>query len=187
MKKLLKIRISILLAILLLSPCANATANSNSITGYGIEYYMQTDKTVYDLGENVEMLFTATNLRDETVSIYCTQSNAFDLGVEENNEIIWSFVYFSYPMIIEVVFLPGESKGISAVWDMKDNNGNLVGPGTYDAIGWMNNAPWNYENGGTYTGTVVSVPVTITPEPSSLFLFMACLPILMRTKRTKHI
>jgi len=36
---------------------AKGDVNSNSITQNNIEYYMQTDKSVYDLGENVEMLY----------------------------------------------------------------------------------------------------------------------------------
>jgi hypothetical protein len=42
---------------------AGATlVNSNSIVQDDIEYYIQTNKAVYDLGENVEMLYRVTNL-----------------------------------------------------------------------------------------------------------------------------
>ena len=42
-----------------------------------------------------------------------------------------------------IEFQPGESKGISHSWDMKDDDGYLVGPGTYNIIGIMYNSPWN--------------------------------------------
>jgi len=56
--------------ILCLVGYAKATIiDSNSIIKDGIEYYIQTDKAVYDLGENVEILYRVTNLTDNPVSI----------------------------------------------------------------------------------------------------------------------
>ncbi len=56
-------------AILITERSAKANlVNSNSIVEDDIEYYMQTDKDVYDLGENVEMLYRVTNLGSEDVS-----------------------------------------------------------------------------------------------------------------------
>ncbi len=37
---------------------------SNFVVQDGIEYYMQTDKSVYDLGEDVEMSYRVTNQRE---------------------------------------------------------------------------------------------------------------------------
>jgi hypothetical protein len=57
-----------ILVVLVLGTAQVAKANlvnSNSIIQDGIEYYIQTDKFVYDLGENVEILYRVTNLRDE--------------------------------------------------------------------------------------------------------------------------
>jgi len=39
--------------------------NSNSVIKDGIEYYIETDKAVYELGEDVELFFRMTNLTDE--------------------------------------------------------------------------------------------------------------------------
>jgi len=51
---------------LALAGCAKANlVDSNSIVQDGIKYYLQTDKAVYSLGENVEILYRITNLRDE--------------------------------------------------------------------------------------------------------------------------
>ncbi len=174
---------AIALAVLVLgaAPQAMATLNSNSIIEDGIEYYTQTDKAIYDLGENVEMLFRVTNLTDTDVLIGCSRHGGFNLLVEKNGEAVWylahAFAWFSPGVELSA----GESKNIPYIWDMIDDNDNLVAPGIYDVVGVMYNEPW------TGTGpTEVSVPITIVPEPASLVLFMACLSVLIRNKRAKH-
>jgi hypothetical protein len=48
------------------SVSVNATpVNWNAIEVNDIEYYIQTDKSVYELGEDVDFLYRVTNLRDE--------------------------------------------------------------------------------------------------------------------------
>jgi hypothetical protein len=73
------------------------------------------------------------------------------------------------------------------IWDMRDDTGYLIVPGIYDVIGVMYNEPWNVANGGTPSPTEVPVSITVTPEPSSMALFVACLSIFIRNKRVKHI
>ncbi len=51
---------------LALTACAKANLiDSNSIVQDDIEYYMQTNKSVYDLGEDVELLYRVTNLGND--------------------------------------------------------------------------------------------------------------------------
>jgi hypothetical protein len=69
---------SIFAVLFLLPVCANATVNSNSIIQDDIEYYIQTDKSVYNLGEDVEMLYRVTNLRSEDVEFYFPNSPAWN-------------------------------------------------------------------------------------------------------------
>ena len=47
------------------NPVKSEPVNSNSIIKDNIEYYIQTDKSVYKLGEKVEMLYRVTNKRGE--------------------------------------------------------------------------------------------------------------------------
>jgi hypothetical protein len=69
---------SIFAVLFLLPVCASATVNSNSIIQDDIEYYIQTDKSVYNLGEDVEMLYRVTNLRSEDVEFYFPNSPAWN-------------------------------------------------------------------------------------------------------------
>jgi hypothetical protein len=171
-------------------PAKATLVDSNSIIQDGIEYYIQTDKSVYKLGENVEMLFRVTNLRDETVLIGCSQSPEFNLLGKRDEEILWlannSFLAYSPG----VVFSAGEFKILPAnnIWDMTDYNGRRIEPGIYSVIGIMYNQPWNYYNHKNYIPTEVEVSITIIPEPSSLaFLGMGLAGLLVRSKKRKGI
>jgi hypothetical protein len=181
--------IGFLVLVLGIAPFAMATpVNSNSIIEDGIEYYIQTDKAAYDLGENVEMLFRVTNLRDEDVTIPCSRTGEFNLLAEKNGEAIWALAHWFLWYSPGVELSAGESTHLPPYnWDMKDDLGNLIEPGAYNVIGVMYNEPWNYAHGGTYSLTEVPVPITIIPEPNSMALFVACLSILMRNKRVRHI
>jgi hypothetical protein len=152
---------------------AKATlVDSNSIIQDGIEYYIQTDKSVYKLGENVEMMFRVTNLRDETVLIGCSQSPEFNLLVKRDEEILWlsNNCFLAYSP--GVVFSAGEFKILPAnnIWDMTDYNGRRIEPGIYSVIGIMYNQPWNYYNHKNYIPTEVEVSITTIPEPATLVL-----------------
>jgi hypothetical protein len=163
---------AIVLATLLfgIAPIAIAVPNSNSIIEDGIEYYTQTNKSIYNLGEDVEMLFRVTNLRSEDVLIGCSRSGEFNFLVEKNDDAIWAaahwFVWFSPGVELSV----GESKNISYTWDMINDNDSLVDPGIYDVVGVMYNESWNYYNHGNPYATEVAVPIIVVPEPASFFL-----------------
>ena len=146
------------------------TIDSNSILQDSIEYYIQTDKSVYDLGEYVETLYRVTNWGTEDVTIPCSQSPEFNLLVQKDGEAIWARFHWFAAYSPGVDLLAGESIEMPYNWDMKDDNTNLVEPGTYNVVGVMYNQPWNYYNGGNYTVTEVAVPITIVPEPGSLAL-----------------
>lgn len=184
-----KVILSIALAVLILgiAPFTIAVPNSNSIIEDGIEYYTQTDKSIYDLGENVDMLFRVTNLRGEDVLIGCSRSGEFNFLVENNDETVWAAVHWFAWFSPGVELSAGESKNIPYIWDMIDDSNNLVSPGIYDVFGVMYNEPWNYNNHGIPYTTEVSVPITIVPEPSSMALFMACLYMLIKSRRVKYI
>lgn len=64
MKKIIP-AIALVVLVLGTASFAMAIPDSNSTVLDDIEYYVQTDKSVYDLGENVEMLYRVTNLGDE--------------------------------------------------------------------------------------------------------------------------
>lgn len=152
--------------------------NWNSIEVNDIEYYIQTDKSVYDLGENVEMLYRVTNLGTEDVKIFCSRSPEFNLWVQKDEETIWMKAQGWYWSSPGITLLVGESTELTHDWGMIDDDDNLVEQGIYDVVGVMYNEPWNDYNGRDYSITEVAVPITIVPEPVSLTLFVAGLYIL---------
>ena len=81
------------ISILFITTCAKATlVNSNSIVQDGIEYYTQTDKAVYDLGENVEMLYRVANLSEDDIYFtfsYGPLDNTCDWMVDQDELRIW--------------------------------------------------------------------------------------------------
>jgi hypothetical protein len=141
----------------------NTPVNANSIVDVGIQYYVQTDKNVYHLGESVEMLFRITNLTDEDVLIGCSQSPEFNLWVQKDGETIWMKVNGWYQFSPGITLPAGEFEEITYSWDMKDHNDDSVEPAIYDVVGVIYNQPWNYVNHGSYTITEVAVPITIIP------------------------
>jgi hypothetical protein len=166
MKTIISI-IGFLVLVLGIAPIAMATLNSNSIVEDGIEYYIQTDKSIYNLGENVEMLYRVTNLRDEDVTIPCSRTGEFNLLAEKNGEALWALAHWFLWYSPGVELSAGESTHLPPYnWDMKDDLGNLIEPGAYNVIGVMYNEPW------TGVGpTEVAVTITVIPEPASLLLF----------------
>ncbi|MHC4571446.1 MAG: right-handed parallel beta-helix repeat-containing protein [Planctomycetota bacterium] len=157
-------------AVLGMAGIADAAPDSNSIVQDGIEYYIQTDKSIYNLGENVQMLFRVTNLRTENVIIGCSRSPEFNLLVQKDGETIWKKYEGWYWFSPGVELLAGESEEIVHSWDMKDYNGNPVEPGMYDVVGVMYNEPWNhYTHGGSYTVTKVASTITILPRLSTTY------------------
>ena len=167
---------------------ATALINSNSIIGDGIEYYIQTDKFSYQLGENVEMLYRVTNLRDEEWRIEWFFP-IFDVIAEEkdgeNFNEIWNWSWDKIHPTGPIVFTlgPQESTELNGIWPQIDLN-NSVEIENHTQV-----PPGLYRISGVCYPTDVGIPVdiTIVPEPTSLVMFMACLSILITKKRVKHI
>jgi len=175
-KKSLKKIICAGISILFITASAKATlVNSNSIVLDGIEYYMQTDKAVYDLGESVEMLYRVTNLGDEDVtlgSVVCDPLACYDFRIMQDGILIWEYPYLSIlPCFTGFRLGPYESKELQTVWNMMNDNGTLptyddfpVNPGIYDVIGELDLISGER--------VPVSVSIEIIPEPATV-LFLA--------------
>ena len=158
--------------------------NANSTVQDGIEYYMQTDKFVYNLGESVQMLYRVKNLGDMDVEFrfsYGPIDNTCNWMVDKNELRIWDNLGRPATGVITwFVLNPSESKEYTQFWSMSYNNGDPIMPGIYDITGVLS----------YYTGyeryVPVSVQVEIIPEPTSLlFLGMGCAGLLVR-RRNKN-
>ena len=164
---------------------ATLITNSNSIIQDNIEYYMQTDKSVYNLGEEVEMLYRVTNLGEEEWGSYHARVGV-DFTVEaregENfNEIwYWSWDKFFPDDLIVFTLPPGESMEFNGTWPQINLNGSgepedhtQVPAGAYRTSGHL--AP--------YHQTALAVDITIIPEPCTLLLLgLGGLVLLKRRK-----
>lgn len=172
------------IALMLVSSLADAAIVSNSLVVDDIEYYIQTDNSVYNLGEDVEILFRVTNLGETTLSI-STMYPVMDIIVSEKvgevyNEI-WNWSWDKiFPMGTTTFLLqPGESTEINGSWPQIDLNDSVeildhtpVPAGTYGVSGYL-----------SPTDTSVAMDITIVPEPCSiLILGLGC--ILTRTKQS---
>jgi hypothetical protein len=149
---------------------AMAISDSNSIVRDDIEYYIQTDKSVYNLGEDVEMLYRVTNLGVEDMTFSPLPLPEWNFWVERDGDHIWRAVNAWYGKITEFTLRSGESREFPAlshpyVWDMQDDEGNLVTVGDYSVIGGL------YDGSGYYDYTKVNVHIEIVPEPASFLLF----------------
>ncbi|MDP2925808.1 MAG: PEP-CTERM sorting domain-containing protein [Nanoarchaeota archaeon] len=142
--------------------------NFNSVVKDNIEYYMQTDKAVYNLEENVEMLYRVKNLGEEDVKFdfsFGPEYRQSNFIVKKNGERIWDTI--DWPVTwsgtdFTLTFL--ESKEYIQVWDMTYNNKDKIIPANYDVTGVLNY--WSSHE----RYVPVLVQIDIIPEPSTLSL-----------------
>jgi hypothetical protein len=174
---------------------AGATlVNSDSIIRDNIEYYMQTDKYLYNTGETVDMLYSATNLGPEDVTLgwvvadplaHCT------FEVMQGDDKIWRYNYLPVVLGFEKFTLgPYQSRAFQTTWNLMHNNGTPwqldddfpVSPGTYSAVGELNLVPFPKCN------TVpVSVSIQVVPEPATIFLLAFPAFVLLRSRKPRHV
>ena len=145
---------------------AKATpVNSNSTIQDGIEYYMQTDKSVYSLGEDVEILYRVTNLDENPVDL-AEVINCWFWGhliiTDVNDTEIWEYYRVVPPCGYIMLHLePYESKECQKIWKMTNDNGTLtpdddfpIGLGVYNIMGEL-------QATGSYERVPVSVSIDV--------------------------
>jgi hypothetical protein len=144
----------------------NTPVNSNSVVKDGIEYYIQTDKPVYHLGENVHMLYRVTNLTEgpvEVGQILCGGAPHFAVTDEDSTDI-WQYFRVIPPCGYEMLRLePYEHKDFKKVWNMLNDNGTLSPHDDYPVTHGRYKITGELELDGGYERVPVSVPIEIIP------------------------
>jgi hypothetical protein len=159
------------IVIALATSLVNAELISTSMVVDDIEYYIQANDSVYDLGEDVEMFFSVTNLGSETLS-FGTSYPIIDIIISEKtgevyNEIWnWSWDEFFHTGPVLFKLEPGAPVELNGTWSQinLNNSGSVidhtqVSAGIYEVSGYFNP-----------TETSVAMDITIVPEPCSILL-----------------
>jgi len=170
-KRSLKKLIFVCISILFMTVSAKATLvdSNSSIVVDNIEYYMQTNKSFYELGENVEMLYRVTNLGDEDVTIHFVDQVQYYFTVRHDDNIIWYAPKLGQPAESELVITPSSYKEYDETWDMFDNLGVLITPGNYEITGSLHPILLSQVDKDKYVP--VSLFIEIIPEPATILLF----------------
>jgi hypothetical protein len=153
--------------------CATAPAVGDFIPDPppGIQYVLETDKDVYQLGENVHATQKVVNPTPWELTLELKMMPGFDLWVLDDGEKIWSehtdfFMYGS-----RVIVGPGETLRRDYVWDMRDSNGELVLSGDYEIKSVIYGA-----------GENVSKTIAIVPEPAAFGIMLFNVVVLLRKR-----
>jgi len=189
-KKRMKSVVCAGMVILAVAGCARANlVDSNSVFQDGIEYYIETNKSVYDLGESVEILYRVTNLRDETWSVSAfipVMAIIVEEREGENFNEIWPCEQYTLALV-PFRLEPNGYADISVIWPQIDTMGTWeieddtqVSPGIYRISGFFCSC--------SAVDSTVAVDITIIPEPCSLTLSGAgfVVLILLRKKGYKR-
>ena len=143
-----------------------------------IEYYLELDKSVYEQGENVEMLYRVTNLKEQDVTFLFSSTLQRNFWVDKNGTNIWRASHLGYTIPTEFTLASGENKKFTYTWDMKINQNELLDIGNYMALGGL------YDFPGEYDFTKVGVDIEIVPEPLSVTIVLfGFIGIMIKRKR----
>ena len=130
----------------------NTPANSDSVVEDNVEYYIQTNKHIYNLGENVRILYKVTNLGSEPVDLGYTVLGMFFCRFnikDEDGNYVWKWPWIT-PLGPSMKFTLGPFglQEFRINWNMINDNGTSgpddgfsVGPGIYNIVGTLDMEP----------------------------------------------
>ena len=155
--------------------------NNNSIVKDNIEYYMQTNKKEYKLGENVEMLYRVRNLGNkEVIFNFSGQVQYYFAATKDGNltyywyspktkdgNLRWFAPKVGLPALSSFGLEPGGYKEYTETWNMIDERGTtdttddtLIAVGSYYIMGSLH--PMLLSQKNKYVP--VSVSININPK-----------------------
>lgn len=136
-------------------------ANYNSTKMQNVEFYFQTDKKIYKLGERVEMLYRVTNFNQNPVIFSFGNSQFYDFNIKKDGKEIWRWSDGkAFTTVITSFELDRYIKGslfgreFNEPWNMADNYGAQVQPGNYTVAGTLGTFD-------TFKETALSIDITV--------------------------
>lgn len=113
-----------------------ASQQKAQVTQDAISYTLTTDRAVYAIDDPVDLTFTITNTGKEDVKFEFPTTQYYDFVIKRGDEQIarWSlgqtFVANPAPLFLA----GGKSLAFNTRWLQKDQDSNVVGPGTYNIM-----------------------------------------------------
>jgi len=148
---------------------ASATlVNSNSVVRDNIEYIMQTDKSVYNLGENVQLLYEVINRGSYSITFHFNDQVQYYFTVKDNGNLIWDAPKVGFPALSSFTLPPGYFKQYTETWNMRNNQGLFITPGSYEITGSLDPVFLSQADSNRYVP--VSVQIGVIPEPATVIL-----------------
>jgi len=92
----------------------------------------------FEAGQPITLVMTIRNRTDAPRSVMLPSSQSYDCSVStaEGREVWrWSKGVMFAQVITELKLAPGDTKSYSQIWNQKADDGALVPPGDYRAIG----------------------------------------------------
>jgi len=145
-------------------------------------YLIETDKEVYQLGEEVRITHRAVNQGEVDVTIRFGWAPGFEFCIVAGDESMEPWFQARSPVIWWLTLTPGESYITEWTWDMTDRDGIPLAPGNYDIVGVSHGALDPVLPGVDYPDVPVT-SITIVPEPGMLGFVSLGFGVLLRRKR----
>ena len=104
----------------------------------GLLYILTTEKARFLQREPVIFTLTKVNITSAPVTLNYRSAQRFDFVVLKDNREIWRWSkdQFFAQVMERISIRPGEAQIFSALWDQRDNSGQLVASGSYIARGY---------------------------------------------------
>ena len=172
-------------ALVAILPCASARADlltrDHGIDGpipsapIELEFLIQTDKGIYEVGERVHITYRIANPHDVRIIHETNAGPPFSVAAAREGETVWWSSAGFWLAFERVTFDPGRVIETEYWWEMVDMAGNRLPPGPYDVVGLSGMSP------------EVRTSITIVPEPGTLFLLGSGLAAALGLRRGKSL
>lgn len=130
-------------------------------------YSIETDKQVYQLGEQVRVTHRAVNQGEVDIRFEFLYSPAFQFYILAAEERIDPWFEARSPVIWGFTLSPGDSYVTEWTWEITDADGSPLPPGHYDIVGIGNGGPSPIVVGAHYPVPPIT-SITVVPEPGIL-------------------